>query len=233
LGSNRRIGRCLRGGLFGVSGGATLRLGDALPQGEPKLPHSGAFARLPHQVLLYGQAMPIAGGLTITPPWYGKMNVAALRESSAPKQLLWLFYALTNDKSAFRSDLDAVNVIESFFQGRNLQFPKRAGDRWNWNLLLSRALVVALNGIAQSGIKKVCNHAKSSFSRYPDIACTIAGQGIGIVDHERLPCGQAGSQQKLLAMARLQHVQADAHVSVKKPLTIESGFSGALHSHED
>src|SRR5882762_11729138 len=161
------------------------------------------------------------------------MNVPALRESSAPKQLLWLFYAPTNDKSAFRSDLDAVNVIESFFQGRNLQFPKRAGDRWNWNLLLSRALVVALNGIAQSGIKKVCNHAKSSFSRYPDIARAIARQGIGIVDHERLLCGQAGSQQKLLAMARLQHIQVDTHVGVKEAVAIEGGFSGALHSHKD
>src|SRR5712672_2688504 len=177
--------------------------------------------------------MPISACPQLSHPCYCKMNVSAPAEQPGLRRWLSFFHTLGDHKSAFRSDIDAVNVIESFFRPRRLQFPKRACDGRNWNLLLSGALIVPLNGIAQSGIKKVRNHAKPSFSRYSDITSAIAGQRICIVDHKRLFCGQAGSQQKLLAMPGSQHVQADADMSVKEPLTIESGFSGALHSHED
>src|SRR5258705_11882438 len=150
-----------------------------------------------------------------------------------PSTRLWSRRGLSNHKSPIRSDGDVVNLVKAFLQLRNLQFPERACDGWNWNLLLSGALIVPLNGIAQSGIKKVRYHAKSSFSRYSDITSAIAGQRICIIDHKRLFCGQAGSQQKLLAMPGPQHIQADADMSVEEALTIESSFSGALQSHED
>jgi hypothetical protein len=44
---------------------------------------------------------------------------------------------------------------------------------------------------------------------------------------------QARGEKELLAVACAQHIQADAHVSVKETLAIESGFSGALHSDKD
>ena len=125
------------------------------------------------------------------------------------------------------------HMIKAFCWGRRLQFPEGACYGRNRDFLLSSAPIVPLNGIAQRRIKKVRDHAKPTFSGYSDIARAIAGQRICIVDQKRLFCGQAGSQQKLLAMTGPQHIQADAHMSVKEPLTIESGFSGSLHSHED
>src|SRR5882762_3401504 len=144
----------------------------------------------------------------------GRRPAAFPRPRSDPKlsTRLWSRRGLSNHKSPIRSDGDVVNLVKAFLQLRNLQFPEGACDGRNWNLLLSGALIVPLNGIAQSGIKKVRNHAKSSFSGYSDIARAIAGQRICSVDRKRLFCGQAGSQQKLLTIPGPQHIQADAYM---------------------
>jgi hypothetical protein len=44
---------------------------------------------------------------------------------------------------------------------------------------------------------------------------------------------QARGEKDVFAMACAQHIQADAHVSVKETLAIKSGFSGTLHSDKD
>src|SRR4029077_16812206 len=146
---------------------------------------------------------------------------------------LLLFRSAIDNERAFGRYRHAIDRIESFLHCRRLKFPEGARDRRDRYFLLSRAFVIPLNGLAERAFQKVSDYAKSGFPGQCDIASAVGGQRIGVVNHKRLLCSKAGSHQKLLPMPRPQHIQADPQVSVKEPLTIESGFSRALHSHKN
>jgi len=126
-----------------------------------------------------------------------------------------------------------VKRVKAFFQRRSGQLSKGAGDTWNWDFLLTGALVVPSNGIAQRTLKEVRDDAKSGSVSRRNVARSVAGEWICIVDDERLFGLQARCQEKLFALPSPQDVQGDANVSIEKAVQVERGFSGTLNSHKD
>jgi hypothetical protein len=141
--------------------------------------------------------------------------------------------AFTDDEPTFGGYRYAVNLVKAFFQGRSLQLPKRASDCGDRNPLLSRALLVAANGVGQRGLKVIRDYAETSFPSRAYVSRPVARQGIGIVDDKRLLRRQARSQKELFAVACAQHIQIYADVRVEETLAIKGAFSGALYSDKD
>ena len=69
--------------------------------------------------------------------------------------------------------------------------------------------------------------------RRTDVPLPLGGEDVGVVHHAGLLRQDAGLEEDLLAVARLQHVQADADMGVEEALLVERGFARALDADEE
>ena len=119
-----------------------------------------------------------------------------------------------------------VNFVESLVQNRRLNLFENAPKRRDRHLLFRLTLGVSSDCVAQRRAKEISHHFKSCIPRTPYISGAIDRNRIRVVDHKRLPRREARRKKQFLAAPGLQHIKANAHMSVKKTRAVEARFAG-------
>src|SRR4051812_12871535 len=128
---------------------------------------------------------------------------------------------------------NGVERIEPLGPRRPLQPFKRADHTGDGNDRAAGAPGIPPQRIANGGLEEVSADAEGRLFRRRDIRSAVLHAWSRVIDDEALPRAQADLQQQAFAIARLQQVEADAHVRIEKAFAVERAFPRALYACED